>query len=161
MVPSFLGVLACFAAVRIAPGTAGVRSGIAPVALRSMLVHRQSRATVTMSKAEELNTEAFSAAAQGELPLLVDVYAHWCGPCQLMAPQLDLVAESYVDRVRVVKIDSDKEEALAQYLRIMGLPTLLFIKDKAVVGRVEGAMMQAEISALIEHYFFDGPKPEI
>ena len=148
-----------------ASAAASVRGGVAPGApgaVRTNLhARRLSRAAVTMSKAEEMTTEAFSAAAQGELPLLVDVYAHWCGPCQLMAPQLDLVAESYADRVRVVKIDSDKEEALAQYLRIMGLPTLLFIKDKAVVGRVEGAMMQAEISELIEHFFFDGPKPEV
>jgi thioredoxin-like negative regulator of GroEL len=77
-----------------------------------------------------------------------------------MAPQLELVADTYADRVRVIKIDSDKEEQLAAYLRIMGLPTLLFIKGKNVVGRIEGAMMQDEISRWIEHFFFDGPKPE-
>lgn len=120
-----------------------------------------SRASALMgAKCEELDTDSFSKAAQGDVPLLVDVYATWCGPCQLMAPQLDLVAESYAERVRVVKIDSDKEEALSAYLRIMGLPTLLFIKDKAVVGRIEGAMMQDEISSWIDHYFFDAPKPE-
>lgn len=136
------------------PGT-----GAAP-AVRSR-VRGFARTTAAMgAKAEELDSDGFSKAAQGDVPLIVDVYAHWCGPCQLMAPQLDLVADSYAERVRVVKIDSDKEEALAAYLRIMGLPTLLFIKDKAVVGRIEGAMMQDEISSWADHYFFEGPKPE-
>ncbi|KAJ1640782.1 thioredoxin-like protein [Pavlovales sp. CCMP2436] len=123
-------------------------------------VRGMSRASALMGgKAEELNTEGFSVAAQGDVPLVVDVYATWCGPCQLMAPQLELVANAYEERVRVVKIDSDKEQELSAYLKIMGLPTLLFIKDKAVVGRIEGAMMQDEISSWIDHFFFDGPKP--
>lgn len=112
-----------------------------------------------LGKAEDMNVETFSAAAQASTPLLVDVYAHWCGPCQLMAPQLDKVADAYGERVRIGKIDADVEDDLAEYLRVHALPTLLFIKDKNVVGRLEGALMQDEITAWIEHLFFDGPKP--
>lgn len=110
-------------------------------------------------KAREIDTESFKELAQGSRPLLVDVYATWCGPCQLMAPHLDQVADDYADRVDVVKIDADVEEELAAYLRVQGLPTLLFISERRVVGRIEGAMMKDEISSWIEHHFFDGIKP--
>ena len=59
-----------------------------------------------------------------ETPILVDVFAVWCGPCQLMAPELDKVAEKFGDKLRVLKIDADDEDEVASSLQIRGLPTV-------------------------------------
>ena len=107
-----------------------------------------------------------------ETPLVVDAYATWCGPCQLMAPEFEAAAEEYKGKVRFVKMDTDKEEIMASRLGIMGLPTILFLDEyksdegeaeaKAVLkGRIEGALRKDTIAALCEHYFFDGPTPEM
>ena len=82
-----LGASASASAVRV--GARRTATGVAPP-VRSRACG--ARASAMMGgKAEELDTNGFSQAAQGSVPLLVDVYAHWCGPCQLMAPQLELV----------------------------------------------------------------------
>mmetsp|Transcript_63639 Transcript_63639/g.183063 ORF Transcript_63639/g.183063 Transcript_63639/m.183063 type:complete len:172 (+) Transcript_63639:62-577(+) len=109
-------------------------------------------------------------------PLVVDAYATWCGPCQLMAPEFEAAAQELKGKVRFAKIDTDKDEAMAARLNIMGLPTLLFLdkfvpKDegpeeeknaKAVLkGRIEGALRKENIVDLCNFYFFDGPEPTL
>lgn len=99
-----------------------------------------------------------------------------CGPCVLMAPEFEAAAKELKGKVRMVKMDTDKNEAMAGRLNIQGLPTLLFLdkyepkaddddkspKAMAVLkGKIEGAMRKETIEQLIEHYFFDGPMPEI
>ncbi|GKZ00694.1 hypothetical protein MPSEU_001021500 [Mayamaea pseudoterrestris] len=111
-----------------------------------------------------------------ELPLVVDAYATWCGPCLLMAPEFESAAQELKGKVRFVKLDTDKDEAMAARLSIMGLPTLLFLdkyeadgKDEAgtdgakavLKGRIEGAMRKQNIKDLCEHYFFGGPEPKL
>merc|ERR1712008_530834 len=88
-------------------------------------------------------------------PLIIDAYATWCGPCVLMAPEFEAAAKDLKGKVRFVKLDTDKDEAMATRLNIMGLPTLLFLdkftspeeetdeesEAKAVLkGRLEGAI---------------------
>ena len=94
-------------------------------------------------------------------PIVVDIFAVWCGPCQLMVPQLEKVAEHYGDRCRFLKVDSDEEPEVASVLRISGLPTVLFISDMSVVARAEGMLMEKELKELVEHQFFGGPKPSL
>mmetsp|Transcript_7426 Transcript_7426/g.11742 ORF Transcript_7426/g.11742 Transcript_7426/m.11742 type:complete len:185 (-) Transcript_7426:282-836(-) len=111
-----------------------------------------------------------------DLPLVVDAYATWCGPCLLMSPEFESAAEELKGRVRFVKLDTDKEEEMAARLNIMGLPTLLFLdkfepkedgpedeqEAKAVLkGRIEGALRKQNIIDLCEYYFFDGDEPKI
>ena len=75
-------------------------------------------------------------------PLLLDVYAVWCGPCQMMSPQLKMAAEELGDSVRVAKIDSDKHPEWASQLRVGGLPTVIVFDGSGnEVERVEGALM--------------------
>lgn len=81
-------------------------------------------------------------------PLLVDVYATWCGPCKIMAEQLKQAANDSTirDRVRIAKLDSDKYPQLAGSLRVGGLPTLiLFDCNGTEIDRVEGAMMKNQL----------------
>lgn len=116
--------------------------------------------------------------SEWDMPLVVDAYATWCGPCLLMAPEFEAAAQELKGKVRFVKLDTDKEEQMAARLNIMGLPTILFLdqytpKDgeedqdeksgaKAVLkGRIEGALKKKNIVDLCEHYFFNGPAPQV
>ncbi len=73
-------------------------------------------------------------------PILVDFYAVWCGPCQLMANVLEQVKAKQQDQIQIVKIDTDKYPDLASQYEIHALPTMVLFKDGQVVDRIEGAM---------------------
>lgn len=74
-----------------------------------------------------------------DLPLLVDFYADWCGPCQMMAPIIEQV-NAQMQQLRVVKIDTDKYPELASKHHIHALPTLVLFKQGKPVDRIEGVM---------------------
>lgn len=110
-----------------------------------------------------------------ETPLVVDAFAQWCGPCLLMAPEYEAAAQELQGKVRMVKLDTDRDETMAARLNIMGLPTLLFLDQyipkegqddqggaRAVLkGRIEGALRKQTIIDLCEHYFFGAPAPQL
>jgi thioredoxin len=83
--------------------------------------------------------------SSSDLPVLVDFYATWCGPCQMMAPILDQVGGQLKDKLMVVKIDSDKYEDLASQHHIYALPTLVLFKNGAEVDRIEGVIQAAQL----------------
>lgn len=85
-----------------------------------------------------------------DTPLLLDVFATWCGPCQIVAFQLQAVAAKMGTSIRVCKMDSDKEQSTAAKLRVQGLPTLLLFNGGKEVNRVEGALMEPQIISWIE-----------
>ena len=108
---------------------------------------------------EDASSEDLEVALLTEERLLVDVYATWCGPCALLAPQMDTLARVLEGRVRVMKFDSEQLPGgaeLATSLNVQGLPTLLFISEGEVVHRVEGALMAARIAEICEAVWFDG-----
>lgn len=79
-------------------------------------------------------------------PMLLDVYATWCGPCQMMAPQLQqAAAENFGSKIRVAKMDSDKNPQLASKLRVSGLPTLVLFNNGEEIDRIEGALMKDQL----------------
>ncbi|GAX12013.1 thioredoxin 1 [Fistulifera solaris] len=99
----------------------------------------------------EVNGDALmQELGKTDTPLLLDVFATWCGPCQLVAPQLKAVAAKMGTKLRVCKMDSDKEQSTAAQFRIQGLPTLILFQGGKEVNRVEGAMMEPQIIAWIE-----------
>lgn len=75
-----------------------------------------------------------------QLPVLVDFYAPWCGPCQLMTGILDKVSETMKDKVQIVKINTDNYPDLASQYKVYALPTLVLFKDGQPVDRVEGVI---------------------
>ncbi|HAG85716.1 MAG TPA: thioredoxin [Cyanobacteria bacterium UBA12227] len=75
-----------------------------------------------------------------DLPVLVDFYATWCGPCQMMAPILEQVGARLKGRLQVVKIDTDKYPHLASHYHIQALPTLVLFKNAQPVERIEGVV---------------------
>ena len=83
-----------------------------------------------------------------DVPVLVDFYADWCGPCQMMVPILEKVNLQLKDRLRIVKIDTEKYKELATRYGIAALPTLVLFKQGQPVDKIEG-VMQAE--QLVQH----------
>jgi thioredoxin 1 len=75
---------------------------------------------------------------QSELPVLVDFWAEWCGPCKMVAPILSKIAADYAGRLLVVKVDVDKDSRLASQYGVQGIPTLLFMAKGVEVHRQVG-----------------------
>ena len=87
---------------------------------------------------------------QGELPVLVDFWATWCGPCRMISPIVDKMAEKYAGQVNVVKCNVDESTDIPMKFGIRNIPTLLFFKGGELVDRVVGAVSQAELEKHIE-----------
>jgi thioredoxin 2 len=93
------------------------------------------------------STAAFDAAASGALPLVVDFWAPWCGPCRMVAPELEKVARATAGRYLVVKVNTDEQQELASRFRIRSIPTLAVVHNGRELDRVAGAMPAPEIEA--------------
>lgn len=105
---------------------------------------------VGMLTGEELDTELSGGALT---PLLLDIYATWCGPCKLMAPQLDEAAKELGLEVRVAKIDSDKFPQWSSKLKVGAFPTVIvFDGTGKELQRVEGALMRDQIVKLVKSH---------
>ena len=86
----------------------------------------------------------------GKIPVIIDFYASWCGPCQSMAPMLKRLAQAYEGRVKVLKVDVDKNQALAMAAHIQSIPTLFFITKEGEIERRVGALPYQELKRLAE-----------
>lgn len=84
--------------------------------------------------------ERFNDIISGDQPVLVDFYATWCGPCKAMAPTIESLGKELAGRARVLKIDVDKNEAVANQYRIQSVPTLMIFKRGEVVWRTAGVV---------------------
>lgn len=87
---------------------------------------------------------------EGDLPAVIDFYATWCGPCKMMAPVMETLAEEYAGKIRVYKVDVDKEKRLAALFHIRSIPTFLFIPMTGEPKHANGAMDIAQMRQLID-----------
>jgi thioredoxin 1 len=87
---------------------------------------------------------------QSDLPVLVDFSAVWCGPCKMISPLVDQLADEYVGKMKVAKVDIDESPATAQKFGIRGVPTLYVFKGGEVVGQQVGAVPKSAISGLMD-----------
>ena len=101
--------------------------------------------------AQALTDSNFSEIVeQGSLPVLVDFWATWCGPCRMLSPVIDKLAETYEGKVNVVKCNVDESSDIPMKFGIRNIPTLLFFKDGQLVDRLVGAVPQAEIEKKLD-----------
>ncbi len=93
--------------------------------------------------------ETFADIINGGQLTLVDFFATWCGPCKMMHPVLEQLKAELGDQVRVIKLDVDKNEALASEYRIQSVPTLMLFRQGEMLWRQSGAMRLADLKDVI------------
>ena len=96
----------------------------------------------------------FKELIDGDKPVVVDLFAEWCGPCKAVKPNLDEFKKAVGDKATVLKIDVDRNPAAAQAYRAQGLPTLAIFKKGAIVWRRSGAMSAAHLQQALARLFF-------
>ena len=87
---------------------------------------------------------------QADKPVLVDYWAEWCGPCKMIAPILEEVAESYADKVKVCKMDVDSNQLTPQKYGIRGIPTLILFKGGNAEATKVGAVSRSQLNAFLD-----------
>ena len=97
------------------------------------------------------NTNSFeNDVLRSEMPVLVDFFATWCGPCRMMSPVLDQVAKSYEGRARVLKVDIDEAPELAERYGITAVPTLILFHRGQPVQKAMGMQSTRQLAALLD-----------
>ena len=106
-----------------------------------------------MSNVIELNDSNFDdEVVKSDLPVLVDFWAEWCGPCKMIAPSVEKISEEYSDKLKVGKLDVDSNPNISSTFGIRSIPTLLIFKNGLPVDQIVGAVSKEVISAKVDSH---------
>lgn len=97
-------------------------------------------------------SEFESQVLQSDVPVLIDFWAEWCGPCKAIGPSVEQLATEYAGKAKVFKVDVDREGDLAQRFGIMSIPALIVFKGGKEVDRMVGAAPKPQLAALIDRH---------
>ena len=103
----------------------------------------------------DVGDDDFDDAVAGPLPVLVDLWAEWCGPCRMVSPILEHLAHDFVGRLKLVRVDVDAAPATARRFQVQGIPTLLVMRGANVVARQTGAAGESALRAWLQQAFTD------
>jgi len=92
---------------------------------------------------------SFSEIINSKTPTLVDFYAQWCGPCKTMHPILDQLKEEIGDQAKILKVDVDKNPAVASKFQVRGVPTLIIFAEGKIVWRQSGVVSASELKSIL------------
>ncbi|MDR2980646.1 MAG: thioredoxin [Puniceicoccales bacterium] len=105
------------------------------------------------AKIIDLNTANFAETINSAtVPVLVDFWAAWCGPCKAIAPVLDQIADELGDAVKITKVDVDSNMPLAQQYGVQNIPTLLIFKGGQIAEKIVGTKPKADLVAAIQRH---------
>jgi thioredoxin 2 len=111
----------------------------------------ECRRPILLDRPVQISDESFDRViADAAVPVIVDFYADWCGPCKIMAPIFDELAAQRQGKVLVAKLDTDRHPALSRRLGIRGIPTLIVFKEGLEVARQVGAVPRSTLDALLD-----------
>src|SRR5688500_2832639 len=106
---------------------------------------------ILLDRPVKVDDETFLRTIQeADVPVLVDFYADWCGPCKMMAPYIDEIAAQYVGRALVAKLDTDRAQRTAQSFQIRGIPTTIVFKGGKPVAQKTGAIPKAALEEMLK-----------
>lgn len=106
-----------------------------------------------MSSVNVINDAQFeSEVLQADLPVLVYLWAAWCGPCRLVSPSIDWIATNYRDRVKVVKMDIDANPQTVKAYKVEGVPAIRLFKNEEVIHSYEGAITKDKLATMLDSH---------
>lgn len=105
-----------------------------------------------MAELNFTNSNFKEEVLQSKEPVLVDFWATWCGPCRMMGPVVEELANDYSGKVKVGKVNVDEEPELAQEYGIMSIPTIIIFKEGKIVNQVVGARTKSDLEAILQDF---------
>jgi thioredoxin 1 len=106
-----------------------------------------------MSGIKQVSDASFDQdVLKSDVPVLVDYWAEWCGPCRMIAPILEEVSRDYTGRVQVAKLNVDDNQSIAQRFGVRGIPTLMLFRNGAVVGPSVGALSKSQLALFLDSH---------
>ena len=106
-----------------------------------------------MSNAAEITAQNFDTdVLQSDTPVLVDFWAEWCGPCRMIAPAIEQIAEEFAGKLKVYKLNIDTESSVAAKYGVMSIPTLIIFKNGNVVDQIVGALPKQKIAEKVQSH---------